>query len=94
MFICLLPWFSPQVSTRYHEFRSVSMRLDHAVACIPEFIKKFSVDRPLLVASVFKAEEDGCYFYVHVHACVYMHVSNIFIHNCVHSALCQRAQFK
>ena len=78
MFICLLPWFSPQVSTRYHEFRSVSMRLDHAVACIPDFIRKFSVVyRPLLVASVFNAEEDGCYF-----LCMYMHVSNIFI-NCV-----------
>ena len=65
MFICLLPWFSPQMSTRYHEFRSVSMRLDHAVACIPYFIRKFSVvyiNRPLLMASVFNADEDGCYF--------------------------------
>ena len=80
MFICLLPWFSPQVSTRYHEFRSVSMRLDHAVACIPDFIRKFSVVyRPLLVASVFKAEEDGCYF-----LCMYIHVSNIYIHRVVH----------
>ena len=26
--------------------------------------------RHLLVASVFKAEEDGCYIFVHVHACV------------------------
>ena len=43
MFICLLPWFSPQVSTRYHEFRSVSMRLCHAVAWSPDFIKKFPV---------------------------------------------------
>ena len=33
------------------------------MACIPDFIKKFSVVyRPLIVASVFKAEEDGCYF--------------------------------
>ena len=61
MFICFLP---PQVSTRYHEFRSVSMRLDHAVACIRDFIRKFFVVyRPLLVASVFKAEEDGCYIF-------------------------------
>ena len=29
------------------------------------------------MASVFNAEEDGCYF-----LCMYMHVSNIFI-NCV-----------
>ena len=27
------------------------------------------------MASVFKAEEDGCYF-----LCMYIHVSNIFIH--------------
>ena len=62
MSICLLP---PQVSTRsYHEFRSVSMRLDHTVACIRDFIRKFFVVyRPLLVASVFKAEEDGCYIF-------------------------------
>ena len=64
MFICLLP---PQVLTRYHKFRSVSMRLDHAVACIRDFIRKFFVVyRPLLhvlVASVFKAEEDGCYIF-------------------------------
>ena len=67
MFICLLP---PQVSARYHEFRSVSMRLNHAVACIRDFIRKFSVVYwPLLVASVFKVEEDGCYIFVHVHAC-------------------------
>ena len=79
MFIGLLPL---QVLTRYHEFRSVSMRLDHTVACIRDFIRKFSVVyRPLLVASVFKAEEDGCYIFVHVHACVY---SNIFIHCVVH----------
>ena len=72
MFICLLPWFSPEVSTRYHEFRSVSMGLDHAVACIQDFIRKFSVVyRSLLVASVFNAKEDGCYFFcVHVYACV------------------------
>ena len=64
MFIGLLPL---QVLTRYHEFRSVSMRLDHTghtVACIQDFIRKFSVVyRPLLVASVFKAEEDGCYIF-------------------------------
>ena len=61
MFIGLLPL---QVLTRYHEFRSVSMGLDHTVACIRDFIRKFSVVyRPLLVASVFKAEEDGCYIF-------------------------------
>ena len=61
MFIGLLPL---QVLTRYHEFRSVSMRLDDTVACIRDFIRKFSiVYRPLLVASVFKAEEDGCYIF-------------------------------
>ena len=41
------------------------------MACIRDFIGKFSVVyRPLLVASVFKAEEDRCYIFVHVHACV------------------------
>ena len=48
------------------------------MACIPDFIKKFSVVyRPVLVASEFKAEEDSCFFLfffffvcVHVHACV------------------------
>ena len=61
MFIGLLPL---QVLTRYREFRSVSMRLDHTVACIRDFVRKFSVVyRPLLVASVFKAEEDGCYIF-------------------------------
>ena len=61
MFTGLLPL---QVLTRYHEFRSVSMRLDHPVACIRDFIRKFSVVyRPLLVASAFKAEDDGCYIF-------------------------------
>ena len=32
------------------------------------------------MASVFKAEEDGCYIFL----CMYMHVSNIFIHCVVH----------
>ena len=78
MFIGLLPL---QLLTRYHEFRSVSMRLDHTVACIRDFIRKFSVVyRPLLVASVFKAEEDGCYIFC---ACTCM-CSNIFIHCVVH----------
>ena len=68
MFICLLPWFSPQVSTRYHEFRVQSFDETGSRSGLP-----------LLVASVFKAEEDGCYF-----LCMYMHVSNIFIHCVVH----------
>ena len=76
MFICLLPWFSPQVSTHYHEFRSVSI----AVAWIADFIRKFSLVIGLYSwLQCLKQKR-----MVVIFLCMYMHVSNIFIHCVVH----------